>query len=64
MDSTDMTTDELSDRINDLGETFGLDQIRRLALVWEMLKLIREYEADLLEDVLAQFHRDRKEPVR
>ena len=58
-----MTTDQLSERINDLGERFGLAQIPRLALVYEILRLIREYEADLYEDVLAQFHRDRHDEM-
>ena len=57
-----MTTDQLIERIEDVGEKLGLAQIPRLALTWEVLKIIREYEADLFEDVLAQFHRDRKEP--
>ena len=56
-----MTTDQLSDRIEELGEKLGMDRIPRLALTYEMLKLIREYEADLYEDVLAQFHKGNKQ---
>ena len=63
MDSSDMTTDELSDRIDCLGFKLGLAPLPREALTREIIKLIHDYEADLFEDVLAQFHKQ-KEPAR